>query len=110
MEARYTELQSADAVTEEIISLAYDIVDGWYQEGPVDWEDVLDRLDGATLADGSLLDLGSSLTSPAIRKIKKAVIKARGCLQETVRCLRVRRRGKGENDHERRAGSARQAT
>lgn len=63
----------ADQVTEEILKLFYDVVDGWYQTGRIDWDDLLDRVDGAELEDGTILDLGNSMVSPAIVKIKKHV-------------------------------------
>jgi hypothetical protein len=63
----------ADQVTEEILKFFYDVVDGWYQTGRIDWEDLLDRVDGAELEDGTILDLGNSMVSPAIVKIKKCV-------------------------------------
>jgi len=64
-------------VTEEILQIAFDVVDGWYQDVRVDWEDAIDRMDGAELPDGSILDLGNSMMSPAIRKIKREVAKYR---------------------------------
>lgn len=64
-------------VTDEVKQMAYDIVDGWYQEGRIDWEDVWDRLDGSKLADGTELDLGNDLTSPELQQLKRAVQKMR---------------------------------
>jgi hypothetical protein len=62
--------QAAD-VTDEMVEIAREIVDGWYQEGRVDWEDVWDRMDGAELADGTHLDLGTDLGTPALAKLKR---------------------------------------
>lgn len=69
----YTRVFRADEVTEEIMELAYGVVDGWYQTGRIDWEDFLDRFDGAELSDGTILDLGEDMVSPAIKKIKSYV-------------------------------------
>ena len=68
----------ADQVTAEILQLAYSIVDGWYSDGTrIDWEDFLYRMDSSELDDGSRIDLGNSMLSPAIRKIKSEVRKYR---------------------------------
>lgn len=64
-------------VTDEVKQMAYDIVDGWYQDGRIDWEDVWDRLDGSKLSDGTELDLGNDLTSPELQQLKRAVQKMR---------------------------------
>jgi len=77
MDKTETTLHEAEDVTEEIVKLALDIVDGWYQEGPIDWEDVWDRLDGAELADGTRLELGIELLSRGLKKIRREVLKAR---------------------------------
>jgi hypothetical protein len=61
---------TADDVTEEILEAAESIHDGWFPVGRIDWESLLDRLDGMELDDGATLDLGEDLLSPAIRKIK----------------------------------------
>lgn len=72
-----TTIYDAEDATEEVITLATSIADGWYPEGPIDWEDVWDRLDGASLDDGTRLDLGENLLSPALKKIKREILKAR---------------------------------
>jgi hypothetical protein len=68
---------TAEAVTEEMVQLTLDIVDGWYPEGRIDWEDVWDRLDFTELKDGTRLELGVELLSPALKKIKSEVKKIR---------------------------------
>lgn len=59
-------------VTDELVEAAYEIVDGWYQEGRIDWEDVWDRLERQ-----QDLDLGTDLLSPELKEIKKRVLKMR---------------------------------
>jgi len=76
-DATYTSIHEAADVTDEILDACEDIVDGWHGDGRVDWEDVIDRLDGYHLADGSLLDLGSNAESGAIRHIKRVIRKRR---------------------------------
>lgn len=69
---------AASDVTKEIREAATEIVHAWYGEsGRIDWDDVWDRLDGFTLADDTVLDLGSDLNSPALRAIKRYVYKER---------------------------------
>jgi len=55
--------EDADSIREDIES----VHDGWYSEGPIDWDDFLWRLEGA------MYDLGESMSSPAIRRIKAIV-------------------------------------
>jgi hypothetical protein len=67
-------VRGVEDVTVEILTMAEQIHDGWYPTGRVDWEDFLDRLDGAELDDGSTLDLGDSMLSPAVVVLKKYVL------------------------------------
>lgn len=62
----------ADQVTEEILTAAEEIFTGWYaRTNRIDWPEFLDRLDGQDFASlGGMLDLGNSLDTPAITKIK----------------------------------------
>lgn len=66
----WTTVTAADQVTEEILSAAESIHDGWPDET---WSESLDRLDGIVLADGTKLDLGMDMGSPAIKRIKKHI-------------------------------------
>lgn len=74
---RWTPIVSAADVTEEILTMAEDAAEGYALDdsGRIDWECAIDRLDGLELRDGSRIDLGSSIDSPAIRKIKREVRK-----------------------------------
>lgn len=70
--------RTAEDVTEELVQLAVDIVDGWYSEGRIDWEGVYDRLErNRTLEDGRGIDLGTDLGSPALAALKRRVRDAR---------------------------------
>lgn len=71
------EVRTEDDVTEEILELVQGIVEGWYDEGRIDWEDVWDRMEKRTLEDGRGIDMGTDLASPAIKKIKKHIRKWR---------------------------------
>lgn len=51
-----------------LMEAAESIHDGWYPSGRIDWEDFLDRLEQQTD-----FDLGNSLDSPLIRRIKAHV-------------------------------------
>jgi hypothetical protein len=74
MEERYTAVRAVNEVTEEILKFTRDIYDGWFAIADrIDWVDFLDRLDGSELADGSKIDLGDDMLSPAIRRIKRHV-------------------------------------
>lgn len=70
----YTRMVEASEVTDEVLEYAVEEADSRYPSPErIDWEDVLDRLDGTRLNDDTRLDLGNSYDSPAIRKIKKHV-------------------------------------
>lgn len=73
-QCRWTTIHDYEDVSEEIIRLVHGIVDGWYSEGRVDWEDFWDRLEGSFLRDGTRLDLGSDLSSPALKRLKKIAL------------------------------------
>jgi hypothetical protein len=54
---------------DELMKAAEGVFDGWYADARrIDWEDFLDRLEAQTD-----VDLGKSLDSPLIRRIKKHV-------------------------------------
>lgn len=65
-------LATRESVTDEIIEMVHGIVDGWYQEGRIDWENVWDRLERHELANGDGIDI-PSLDSPAQQEIKKRI-------------------------------------
>jgi hypothetical protein len=67
----------AEDVTDEVLEAVQDIVGGWYDDGPIDWEDVWDRLEKRVLDDGRGIDMGEDLGSPAIKKIKREIRKWR---------------------------------
>ena len=72
-EKRYTSPTIRQDVTEEMVTMAEEIVSGWYDEGRIDWEDVWDRMEKYPLEDGSRLDMGTDLGSPALRYIQSQV-------------------------------------
>jgi hypothetical protein len=71
------EVRTAEDVTDEVLEIVQGIVEGWYDEGRIDWEDVWDRVEKSVLDDGRGIDMGSDLGSPAILKIKKEIRKWR---------------------------------
>jgi hypothetical protein len=71
------EVRTAEDVTDELLEMVQGIVEGWYNEGPIDWENVWDRLEKQTLNDGRGIDMGDDLDTSAIRKIKREIRKWR---------------------------------
>jgi hypothetical protein len=68
---RYTAVRTANDVTTEILNAAESIFDVWYAHKPrINWVYFLERLDGIPLKDGSTLNLGKDLASPAIEVIE----------------------------------------
>ncbi len=70
---QWTTLNTVADVTEEVLEIAREIVDGWYADGRVDWDNVWDRMEGTELKDGTFLDMGTDLTVPALSKIKRVL-------------------------------------
>ena len=69
----YIDVIAADDVTPEILEIVDSIVSGWFNyDGPVDWDNFWDRLEGYDVG-GKMINLGDSLNSPAMRKIKTHV-------------------------------------
>lgn len=68
----FTPLTAAD-ITEEIVEAAYEIGEGWYQNVRIDWEELLYRLEGMELKDGSTLYLPDQMDAGSIREIQKRV-------------------------------------
>lgn len=66
----------AEDIPQEVKDEALNISDGWYRDTRIDWDDVLDRLDGMNLPDGRTLEI-AVLHGPAIAVIKKYVNDAR---------------------------------
>lgn len=69
-DVKWTDVTDEDQVTEEILKIAEGVIDGWYSTGPIDWDDVWDRIDGAPLDDGTKLNIGNDLSSPVIMKLE----------------------------------------
>lgn len=72
-QTEWTSIHDYEDVSDEILNMAHRIVDGWYSEIRIDWADFWDRLEGSFLNDGTRLDLGTDLDSPALKRIKRAV-------------------------------------
>lgn len=65
----YTSVRAKADVTDEILDAGRDIIDGWYSESRIDTEEFIDRLDETPLEDGTYLDLGEFILSPALKYI-----------------------------------------
>lgn len=61
-----------DKVEPALLEKIVDYLDGFYTDGPVDWEDALYRVEEAFH-----IDLGESMEDPTIKRIQRAVRKAR---------------------------------
>lgn len=71
--ARYTTVRTADEVTAEMLDRAVQLADSFYGGTRVDWDDLMDRLDGMDLADGTTLDLTGSAAITGIRAHVSAI-------------------------------------
>ena len=69
----YVEVTEAEQVTDEVLEIARDIESGWYNDVPIDWEDVWDRMEGTVLDDNRYLSLGNEMDSPAMKKIQRVI-------------------------------------
>lgn len=64
----------ADDVTEDVLESAEKVYDGWFADADrIDWDDFISRLENRGLEDGTELDLGDSMLTPAIEKIKRHI-------------------------------------
>jgi hypothetical protein len=68
-ESKITVLTASTDVTEEILTIVESVHDRWFAHGRIDWEDFIHRMNGAALKDGSVIDLGSDMSSPAIKAV-----------------------------------------
>lgn len=64
--------QAAD-VTTELVELVYGYAEAPMGGHMLTWEELWDRTDGARLNDGSTLDWGDQLDTPAMRKVQREV-------------------------------------
>lgn len=73
-EEKWSEIRSAEDVTDEILHIAESTYDDWFADDDrVDWEEFVDRMDGTHLQDDTRLSMGNQMDSPAITMIKKHV-------------------------------------
>jgi hypothetical protein len=56
-------------ITPEFVETFYEgAIDGWYDDGPIDWEAAL-----LSFEHGTSWDFGTTMDSPAIRKLQRMV-------------------------------------
>ncbi len=65
-------------VTEEIEWIFRSVVNYFHPDGEVDWDDVLERMNGRQLEDGRWLNLGLDTNTPAFRALRLMIAKERG--------------------------------
>ena len=59
---------TADQITEAFVEWFYDAaIDGWYEDGPIDWDDAISRAEDADH------DFGPQMDSAAIIKLQREV-------------------------------------
>lgn len=64
----------ANDVTENVLESAEKVYDGWFADADrIDWDDFIFRLENRGLEDGTELDFGDSILTPAIEKIKRHI-------------------------------------
>ena len=67
----YTEVTSTSDVNDEVLAIAEYAAN--FHGDRIDWEDVWDRMDGTVLKDGTQMDLGPDVDSPAMRAIRRHI-------------------------------------
>lgn len=63
-----------DDVTETVIEEGQNIVEGWYMDCPIEWEDLVNRLEEYLLGkgpDGRDLVFDDQMDGPALRKLQR---------------------------------------
>jgi hypothetical protein len=63
------EITKAEHVTEAVLDEVWSIVEGWYLNSPIDWEDVYARIEKYN----DDIDFGTEIDTPAMRKIQRIV-------------------------------------
>ncbi|MFF5433426.1 hypothetical protein ACFY5K_25725 [Streptomyces griseofuscus] len=71
MERKDIEIATAADISSELLADLFAVVDGWYAEGPIDWDDLLYRVEkcGWTLPE--------QMTDPVITRLQREVRKYR---------------------------------
>lgn len=68
---------TAADVSEEILDYAEETTDAWFPDGPIEWEDIWDRMEGYEFKDGTILSWGDEFDTPAMRKVQRYIRKIR---------------------------------
>ena len=75
---QYTKIWQKGSVSEEMLTDAEHCSDLWFNDvSRIKWGQFWDLLDGWPLKDGSYLDLGIELDTPAMKKIKNHILEYR---------------------------------
>lgn len=69
---KYRKVYEESDVDAEVLAAA-EYAESWFTDSRIDWEDFIDKMDGYHLTDGSVIDMGGSMDSPAIRAIKRYI-------------------------------------
>lgn len=77
MNREWHDVTEAADVTEQVLEMARDVIDGWYSDGPIDWENVWDRMEGISSDGRWYLSWGNDNDTPAMRKIQRVIRKER---------------------------------
>ncbi|MFA7295820.1 MAG: hypothetical protein WC211_01375 [Dehalococcoidia bacterium] len=64
-------LQPADITAAFVDEFYGQAIDGWYEDGPIDWEDAIERWERYHRAEG--VTFGSQWDGPAILRLKRLV-------------------------------------
>jgi hypothetical protein len=71
----YREVATKEDVTPDVVEMVWGVVEGWYLNEAIDWQAVLERVEGYTLPDRRRISFGPEDDSPAIRSIKSTIRK-----------------------------------
>ena len=75
-EPKYRKITEESDVDSEVLAAA-EYAESWFTDDRIDWDDFIDKMDGYHLKDGSVIDMGPSMDTPAIRAIKRYIKKLR---------------------------------
>jgi hypothetical protein len=82
----YTYIRSKESVSDEILRGAEYTNDLWFNDvSRIKWSQFWDLLEGWPLLDGTCLDLGAELGTPAMKEIKKHIRAYRAGITEFLR-------------------------
>lgn len=63
-------IKTRQDVTEDVLDIVWDVIEGWYMDVPIDWEDTLERAEKYA---GGEWEFGTQWDDQAIRYVQRVM-------------------------------------